>query len=149
MTPQTSAEWWQIVAALSPLAILLAAVVAAIVGLLTLRQKSAADARALAQRTEADNRSEWWRRTQWALDKAMSPDADSKALGLATLSVLARSELARAEELQLLDIAWKSVMNEADGPAEDGGPAEDMDPRAPIGDNGDIRSADESEEAGQ
>ena len=148
MTLQTSAQWWQIVAALSPLAILLAAVVAAIVGLLTLRQKSAADARALAQRTEADNRSEWWRRTQWALDKAMGPDADSKALGLATLSVLARSELARAEELQLLDIAWKSVMTEDDGRAEHDGPAEDMDPSAPIGDNGDIGSTDESEEAG-
>ena len=149
MTSQTSAQWWQIVAALSPLAILLAAVVAAIVGLLTLRQQSSADARALAQRTEADNRSEWWRRTQWALDKAMGPDADSKALGLATLSVLARSELARAEELQLLDIAWKSVMTEDDGPAEHDGPAEDMDPGTRIGDNGDIGSADESEEAGQ
>ena len=46
---------------------------------------------------------------QWALDQAVDEDADSKALGLAALAVLAHSELARREELELLDIAWKAV----------------------------------------
>lgn len=103
------AQWWEIVAALGPLAILLAAVAAAVVGLLTLRQKAQADAFALAQKSDADSRSEWWRRTQWAMDRALDADDEVKALGLAALSVLSQSELAREEELRLLDVAWISV----------------------------------------
>jgi hypothetical protein len=63
----------------------------------------------LRQKAIADDRAEWWKRTQWALDRALDEDEDIKALGLAALDVLARSELARNEELELLDIAWKSV----------------------------------------
>ena len=63
----------------------------------------------LRQKAIADDRAEWWKRTQWALDRALDEDQDIKALGLAALDVLARSELARNEELELLDIAWKSV----------------------------------------
>lgn len=94
---------------MGPLAILLAAVAGAVVGLLTLRQKAQADAFALAQKSEADSRSEWWRRTQWAMDRALDAEDDVKALGLAALSVLSESELAREEELRLLDVAWRSV----------------------------------------
>ena len=65
--------------------------------------------RTLRQKAVADDRAEWWKRTQWALDRALDEDGDSKALGLAALDVLARSELARNEELELLDIAWESV----------------------------------------
>lgn len=65
--------------------------------------------RTLRQKAVADDRAEWWKRTQWALDRALDEDRDSKALGLAALDVLARSELARNEELELLDIAWESV----------------------------------------
>lgn len=65
--------------------------------------------RTLRQKAVADDRAEWWKRTQWALDRALGEDGDSKALGLAALDVLARSELARNEELELLDIAWESV----------------------------------------
>ncbi|MFF2244701.1 hypothetical protein ACFVTM_11025 [Arthrobacter sp. NPDC058130] len=92
------AEWWQIVAALAPVAVLIAAAVGAFMAWRTLRQKAV-----------ADDRAEWWKRTQWALDRALDQDPDIKALGLAALGVLARSELARNEELELLDIAWKSV----------------------------------------
>jgi hypothetical protein len=88
----------------------LAAVAAAVVGLLTLRQKAQSDAFALAQKSDADSRSEWWRRTQWAMDRALAGEDDVKALGLAALSVLSQSELAREEELRLLDVAWKSVI---------------------------------------
>jgi hypothetical protein len=45
----------------------------------------------------------------------LDPDEGTKALGLATLEVLARSELARTEELELFDIAWKSVSGEENG----------------------------------
>ena len=116
------AEWWQVVAAFGPLAVLLAAAIGAVISWRTLRQRTiadrealdqrrSADANALEQKTDADSRAEWWRRTQWALDRALDDDADVKALGLATLDVLARSKLARTEELELLDIAWKSVNN--------------------------------------
>jgi hypothetical protein len=92
------AEWWQIVAALAPVAVLIAAAVGAFMAWQTLRQKAI-----------ADDRAEWWKRTQWALDSALDEDEDPRALGLAALEVLASSELARNEELELLDIAWKSV----------------------------------------
>ena len=128
--PSGPAEWWQIVAALGPLAILLAAVLAAAISWKTLRQRTTADALALAQKREADadalnkrladDRSEWWRRAQWALDRALDDDEAAKALGLVTLEVLARSELARTEELELFDLAWQSVTRPTGYVAEHG-----------------------------
>jgi hypothetical protein len=120
------ADWWVILAGLGPLAVLIAALLAFYINWRTLKQRTAADktaldqkrqadANALQQKTEADSRAEWWRRTQWALDRALDPDEGTKALGLATLEVLARSELARNEELELFDIAWKSVSGEENG----------------------------------
>ena len=41
--------------------------------------------RTLRQKAVADDRAEWWKRTQWALDRALDEDGDSKALGLAAL----------------------------------------------------------------
>jgi len=122
-----AAEWWQIAAALGPLVILVTALIAAYINWRVLKQRTAADktsleqkrqadASALEQKTTADNRAEWWRRAQWALDRALDEDESTKALGLATLDVLARSELARKEELELFDIAWKAVT----GPDENG-----------------------------
>ncbi|HEX9228025.1 MAG TPA: hypothetical protein VF885_15585 [Arthrobacter sp.] len=113
-------EWWQNVALFSPVAVLLAAALAAFINWQILRQRTQADIRALEQKREsdrnaldqktaADSRAEWWRRAQWALEQALSKDEDTKALGLATLDVLARSELARKEELELFDIAWEVV----------------------------------------
>ena len=106
------AEWWQVVGALGPLAILLSGLVAALISYLILRQRTSADALELIQKTSADSRAEWWRRTQWALDRALDQDEDIKALGLGALAVLAQSELASAEELELLDIAWRAVNGE-------------------------------------
>ena len=136
------AEWWQVLGALGPLAVLLGALLAALISWHTLRQRTLADALALAQKREADNRAEWWKRTQWALDHVLDPDPDSKALGLAALAVLAHSELARPEELELLDIAWQAV----DGGTGDEGPAaENMDSAEAMGDNGTDSSADSEE----
>ncbi|MDE8586550.1 MULTISPECIES: hypothetical protein [Micrococcaceae] len=120
------ADWWVILAGLGPLAVLIAALLAFYINWRTLKQRTAADktaleqkreadANALQQKTESDSRAEWWRRTQWALDRALDPDEGTKALGLATLEVLARSELARNEELELFDIAWKSVSGDENG----------------------------------
>jgi hypothetical protein len=142
-----AAEWWQVLAALGPLAVLLGAILAALIGWNTLRQRTTADAlaqkreadtNALKQKTDADSRAEWWKRTQWALDQALAKDKNTKALGLATLAVLTRSELARTEELELLDIAWQAVNGEDDSddehePADDAG---FMDSDDNISDNG-------------
>ncbi|KRE53036.1 hypothetical protein ASG92_05590 [Arthrobacter sp. Soil736] len=128
------ADWWVILAGLGPLAVLIAALLAFYINWRTLKQRTAADTtaleqkreadvQALKQKTEADSRAEWWRRAQWALDRALDEDEGTKALGLATLDVLARSELARKEELELFDIAWKSVA----GPDHNGESDEDVD----------------------
>jgi hypothetical protein len=89
------ADWWVILAGLGPLAVLVAALLAFYINWHTLQQRTAADktaldqkreadAQALTQKTQADSRAEWWRRTQWALDRALDEDEGIKALGLAT-----------------------------------------------------------------
>lgn len=153
------ADWWVILAGLGPLAVLIAALLAFYINWRTLKQRTAADktaleqkreadAQALLQKTEADSRAEWWRRTQWALDRALDGDEGTKALGLATLEVLARSELARNEELELFDMAWKSVAGDDAG---DEGDADDglafVDAAANMGENG-ITDEGNTKEAG-
>lgn len=105
------AEWWQVLAALGPLAVLLAAVIGAAVSLRTLKQRAAADTDALAQQREADNRSEWWSRTQWALDSSLSADPRRAELGLGVLAVLADSGLASPEELEIITVAWQDPLD--------------------------------------
>lgn len=97
------AEWWQIVAALGPLAVLLGAVIAGVIGWRTLRQKAG-----------ADNRAEWWRRTQWALDAVYSGDKKRGTVGLKVLKVLAESELAGKGELAVLEAAWEKPLADAE-----------------------------------
>ncbi|MCX6499530.1 MAG: hypothetical protein NTU93_12140 [Arthrobacter sp.] len=96
------ADWWQIVAALGPLAVLLSAVVAGIIGWRTLRQKAV-----------ADNRAEWWRRTQWALDSVYSGDKKRGTIGLKVLKVLGESPLAGSGELAVLEAATEKPLNSA------------------------------------
>lgn len=154
------ADWWVILAGLGPLAVLIAALLAFYINWHTLKQRTAADktsldqkreadVQALRQKTEADSRAEWWRRTQWALDRALDEDEGTRALGLATLNVLARSELAREEELELFDIAWKNVSGDDNGPADDSDqeiPPVDSDDH--LGDNG-TTDEDKTKEVGQ
>lgn len=93
------ASWWEPWAALAPF-------VVAVVALLALWQRSRADGKALAQRHTADDRSEWWKRTQWALDSAFSNDTARSKAGIGALRILAESDLATAEELAVLDAVW-------------------------------------------
>lgn len=101
---------------------------------------------------QKSRRAEWWRRTPWALDRALDPGEGTKALGLATLEVLARSGLARTEELELFDIAWKSVSGEENGEdtETDTGPWEEaagVDGRAILGEN-ETKDEENAEEVG-
>lgn len=96
------AEWWQIVAALGPLAVLLGAGVAAFVGWRTLTQKA-----------KADDRAEWWKRTQWALDAVYSDDPKRGTVGLKVLKVLGESDLAGPGELAVLEAAWERPLEKA------------------------------------
>ncbi|ACL41981.1 hypothetical protein Achl_4030 (plasmid) [Pseudarthrobacter chlorophenolicus A6] len=108
------AEWWQILAALGPLAVLVGALLAAFIGWNTLRQRTTADAKSLAQKREADDRSEWWKRTQWAIDSSMSDEPDRAKLGLRVMSVLAESKLAGPEELKIITSAWVDPLEVAE-----------------------------------
>lgn len=96
-------EWWQIVAALSPFAVLIGAIVAGIIGFNQIKQKR-----------EADNRAEWWKRTQWALDAVNSGEPRRGTMGLKVLTVLAESDLAGKGELDVLAAAWENPLDEAE-----------------------------------
>ncbi|MDQ0734657.1 hypothetical protein [Arthrobacter agilis] len=91
--------WWEPLVAFAPF-------VVALVALGALWQRSIADAKALSQRQTADDRSEWWRRTQWALDAAFSSDPARRKAGIGALRILAESSLATDEELAVLDAVW-------------------------------------------
>lgn len=119
-------RWWEIVGALAPLAVLLAAVLAAITAFATLRQRAMADRAALEQRRRADDRAEWWRRTQWGIDAATSLDPVRQEAGVEALLRLSYSELATEEDRLILDAIWVSspVANPEDpraGLPDDGG----------------------------
>ncbi|GAA4034726.1 hypothetical protein GCM10023063_18630 [Arthrobacter methylotrophus] len=91
---------WQVWAAFAPL---LAATVAALIA-----------AAALWQKRRADNRAEWWRRAQWALDSALDEKAEKQEVGLAVLEALNTSKLAGPEEAQILEEAWRKPLQEGE-----------------------------------
>lgn len=100
---------------LGPLAVFTAAAVAAFVGwrnLLhqqkTLKASARSDARNLSQKRQADARSEWWKRTQWALEASSSDNTTMYAYGAGLLDLLAESDLAGPEDKALLDAVWET-----------------------------------------
>ena len=77
---------------LGPIATALAAVVALIVGIIAVTQKS-----------KADRRDQWWKRAQWAIEQTFKDNEEQQALGFRVLQVLANSDLAAPEEIQILE----------------------------------------------
>lgn len=86
---------WEIVTAFAPFSALVAAFLIAGVAWRTLKQKR-----------ESDNRSEWWKRTQWALDATTSEDPVMIAYGEGMLKLLVESKMANKEDKQVLDAIW-------------------------------------------
>lgn len=104
------------IAKLGPIATGLAAVVALIVGLVAVVQKS-----------RADRRDQWWKRAQWAIEQTFAADAEQQALGFRVLQVLGDSALASPEELRVFESLT----------------TREIEPLAPVaekGDDGDVTS---------
>lgn len=107
--------WWEPWAAFGGYAALIAAVVAFWVGSRSLKQQRRAlrsqirsDEKSLKQKRTADGTSEWWRRTQWALEATYSDSTAAQTYGRQILDSLATSDLASSEDKLLLDTVWSS-----------------------------------------
>lgn len=54
------------------------------------------------QKNTADRRSEWWRRTIWALERTLSSDNTEALLGWTMLNTLLRSTLATRDDAEIV-----------------------------------------------
>lgn len=79
-----------------------AATMAAIVGVGAILTRWVADSRALRQKEIAEGRAEWWRRAEWAIDRACSDNPSQRVAGLLSLTDLADSALVGPAEIELL-----------------------------------------------
>jgi hypothetical protein len=96
-------EWWQIVAALGPLVVMLGAVLIAGIGWLTLRRRTVADTVAFGSETPlSDSGSDWWDRARWALEASLDDDPARRKVGLAALKLLNESTLSGKEETLII-----------------------------------------------
>lgn len=98
-------NWWEPWAAFGSYAALFAAIVAFLIGWMTLKQKR-----------EADARSEWWRRTQWALEATTDKDEQMNSYGVKMLELLSKSRMADKDDKAMLDTVWQG--SEVSGEAE-------------------------------
>lgn len=93
---------WTIFATLVPL---IAAGLVTVVGWKTLAHQR----KVLEASNRNDDRSEWWKRAQWALEAAASMENDMlSAAGNEMLEVLVKSPMASDADKDLLDTAWKA-----------------------------------------
>lgn len=108
------AEWWQIVAAIGPLVVLIGAVLIVTIGWLTLRRRTVADAVAFgSEATIADSQSDWWHRARWALEASLDDAPARREVVLAALQLLNESSLSGKEETLLIAEAWQSPLRDA------------------------------------
>lgn len=92
----------------APMVTLGIGLVAAIIAVATLRQK-----------TRSDARSEWWRRTQWAVDAWLSEEPERRAQGQLMFGVLTESKLAGVDEAKFLNASKEQLDRLADAPASE------------------------------
>lgn len=86
------AEWWQVVAALTPLAALLVLMFV----VLTLCRSTTAPAAGL------DRHAEWWSRAEWAMDMALDDKPERRKVGLAILDQLSTDRFVGKEDAQIV-----------------------------------------------
>lgn len=86
-----SQPWYETAATIATLVAALGAVGAIVVGIFTIRQ-----------RADADARSQWWSRVQWAVDLSFEDDRSRRTVGFEALALLARSPLARQGDVDFL-----------------------------------------------
>ncbi len=56
----------------------------------------------LTQKARNDRRDAWWKRAQWAIDKALSDDSLSRQIGTDSLDVLIRAPGRSRHDLQII-----------------------------------------------
>lgn len=88
----------EVLPALAPFAVIGAALLAFRLGRSTISQKR-----------EADARSEWWKRTQWALDATAHSDPRMYGYGASMLDLLAQSKLADDHDKAVIDALWQGT----------------------------------------
>jgi hypothetical protein len=103
------AEWWQIVAALGPLVVLL---VAGITWLL-LRQGAFVATVPISDETSVGSQSAWWSRARWALEATLDDKPARREVGLAALELLSTSSLSGKEETAIIAEAWKRPLEDS------------------------------------
>jgi hypothetical protein len=108
------AEWWQIIATLGPLVVILGAVLILAIGWLTLRPRTVAGAVAFGSKTTiADSQSDWWHRARWGLEASLDDDPTRRELGLAALQLLNESSLSGKDETLIIAQAWKGPLRDS------------------------------------
>ncbi|WP_181364984.1 hypothetical protein [Arthrobacter sp. HMWF013] len=99
---ESDGAWWQIVAAVGPLVVILGVVSFAAIGWLRLRDR----------KTKAGSRSDWWPRAVWALEASLEDDPKRREVGFAALQLLNESSLSGKEESLIIAEAWRSPLRD-------------------------------------
>lgn len=61
------------------------------------------------QKNQADRRSEWWKRTQWAFERTFTTEYDEAELGWKMLAKLVRSTLATRDDSDIVQVIAEHV----------------------------------------
>lgn len=80
------------------------------------------------QKNTADRRSEWWRRTSWALDLTFSDAQEKRRLGWSLLLALAASKLVTKGDSDVMQAVAEHVAKGDDDDGEDSGEGVVADP---------------------
>lgn len=80
------------------------------------------------QKNTADRRSEWWRRTSWALDLTFSDAQEKRQLGWSLLLALAGSKLVTKGDSDVMQAVAEHVAKGDDDDGEDSGEGVVADP---------------------
>lgn len=68
---------------------------------------------AYRQKSKADKRDQWWKRTQWAIDAALDEDDPQRRLtGINVLVHMVNSDLATSEDAELMKLLAIAIQDE-------------------------------------